>query len=87
MPDTKTLAHRPPARHRHLGMSIPTKNTAEVVNLKRARKDKARRERENEAEANRRRFGRTKAQKAADKDAEARTRRTLDDKVLDREKP
>ena len=87
MPDTRTLAHRPTARHRHLGMSIPTKNTAEVVNLKRARKDKARRERENEAEANRRRFGRTKAQKAADKDAEARTRRTLDDKVLDREKP
>jgi hypothetical protein len=68
-------------------MSIPTKNTAEVVNLKRARKDKARRERENEAEANRRRFGRTKAQKAADKDAEARTRRTLAGKVLDREKP
>ena len=34
-----------------------------------------------------RRFGRTKAQKAADKDAEARTRRALDDKVLDREKP
>jgi hypothetical protein len=68
-------------------MNPPTKNTAEVVNLKRARKDKARRERENEAEANRRRFGRTKAEKAADKDAEARTRRTLDDKVLDREKP
>ena len=87
MPDAKTLAHRPPARHRHLRMSKKTKNTAEVVNLKRARKDKARRERENEAEANRRRFGRTKAEKAADKDAEARSRRTLDDKVLDREKP
>ena len=87
MPDAKTLAHRPPARHRHLRMSTPTKNTAEVVNLKRARKEKARRERENEAEANRRRFGRTKAEKAADKDAEARSRRTLDDKVLDREKP
>ena len=60
---------------------------AEIVNLKRARKDKARREYENEAEANRRRFGRTKAQKAADKDAEARARRTLDDKALDRDKP
>ena len=60
---------------------------ADVVNLKRARKDKARHQRENEAEANRRRFGRTKAQKAADKDAEARAQRTLDDKVLDREKP
>ena len=46
---------------------------AEIVNLKRARKDKALRERQNEAETNRRRFGRTKAQKAADKDAEART--------------
>jgi hypothetical protein len=68
-------------------MSTPTKNMAEIVNLKRARKDKALRERENEAETNRRRFGRTKAQKAADRDAEARTLRTLDDKVLDREKP
>ena len=60
---------------------------ADIVNLKRVRKDKARRERQGEAEDNRRRFGRTKAQKAADKDAEARTRRALDDKVLDREKP
>jgi Domain of unknown function (DUF4169) len=68
-------------------MNTPTKNMAEVVNLRRARKDKALRDRENEAEANRRRFGRTKAQKAADKDAEARSRRVLDDKVLDREKP
>jgi hypothetical protein len=68
-------------------MSTPTKNMAEIVNLKRARKDKALHEGENEAEANRRRFGRTKAQKAADRDAEARARRTLDDKVLDREKP
>jgi hypothetical protein len=68
-------------------MNTATKNMAEIVNLKRARKDKARRERDNEADANRRRFGRTKAQKAADKDAEARTRRTLDDKALDRDKP
>ena len=60
---------------------------ADIVNLRRARKDKARHERESEAAANRRRFGRTKAQKAADKDAEARSRRALDDKVLDREKP
>ena len=36
---------------------------AEIVNLRRARKDKARRERESEADANRRRFGRTKAEK------------------------
>jgi hypothetical protein len=68
-------------------MNTPTKNMAEVVNLKRARKDKARHQRESEAEANRRRFGRTKAQKTADTDAEARARRTLDDKALDREKP
>jgi hypothetical protein len=68
-------------------MNTATKNMADIVNLRRARKDKARRERQGEAEANRRRFGRTKAQKAADKDAEARAQRTLDDKVLDREKP
>ena len=60
---------------------------ADIVNLKRARKDKVRRERASEAEANRRRFGRTKEQKAADKDAETRGRRTLDDKLLDSEKP
>jgi len=60
---------------------------ADIVNLKRARKNKVLRERQSEAEANRRRFGRTKAQKAADKDAEARTRRGLDDKLLDRENP
>jgi hypothetical protein len=60
---------------------------ADITNLRRARKDKVLRERQSEAEANRRRFGRTKAQKAADKDAAARTRRGLDDKLLDREKP
>ena len=87
MPDNERLAHRPAARHRHFGMNTTAKNMADIVNLKRARKDKARRERQGEAEANRRRFGRTKAQKAADKDAEARTRRALDDKALDREKP
>ena len=56
---------------------------AEIVNLKQVRKDKARREREREAEANRQRFGRTKAQKAADKDAATRERREHDDKKLD----
>ncbi|MBI3196948.1 MAG: DUF4169 family protein [Rhodospirillales bacterium] len=60
---------------------------AEIVNLRRARKDKARRDRESEADANRRRFGRTKAEKSADKDAETRARRSLDAKRLDREKP
>ena len=87
MPDNERLAHRPATRHRHFGMSTTAKNMADIVNLKRVRKDKARRERQGEAEANRRRFGRTKTQKAADKDAEARTRRALDDKALDREKP
>jgi len=58
---------------------------AEIVNLRRARKDKARRDREVEADANRRRFGRTKSQKAADKQAEDRTRRTLDGKLIDKE--
>ena len=60
---------------------------ADIVNLKRARKDKARREHDSEAQANRRRFGRTKAEKAADKDAEARARRDIDGKLIEREKP
>lgn len=60
---------------------------AEIVNLRRVRKDKARRDRESEADANRRRFGRTKAEKTADKDAETRTRRSLDGKQLEPEKP
>jgi hypothetical protein len=58
---------------------------AEIVNLRRARKDKARRERESEADANRRRFGRTKAEKAADKDAQERNRRDIDGKKIDRD--
>ncbi len=59
---------------------------ADIVNLKRARKDKARRERDSEADANRRRFGRTKAQKAADRDAEARSRQSLVGKRLEPDK-
>ena len=59
---------------------------ADIVNLRRARKDKARRERESDAAASRRRFGRTKAQKAADKDAAARGRRDLDGKLLEADK-
>ena len=87
MPDIERLAHRPAARHRHFVMSRATENMADIVNLKRARKDKALRERQSEAEANRRRFGRTRAQKAADKDAEARNRRDIDGKLIEREKP
>jgi len=60
---------------------------ADVINLRRARKDKARRENEREAEANRLRFGRTKARKNADRDAEARGRRSLDDKRLEPNEP
>ncbi len=59
----------------------------EIVNLKRVGKDKARRDRENEADANRRRFGRTKAEKTADKDAETRARQSLAGKRLETEKP
>ena len=58
---------------------------AEIVNLRRARKDKARQQRASEADANRRRFGRTKAEKAADKDAEERPRREIDGKKIDRD--
>jgi len=58
---------------------------AEIVNLRRARKDKARRQRESEADANRRRFGRTRAEKAADKDAQERATRDIDGKKIDRD--
>jgi len=60
---------------------------ADIVNLRGARKDKARRARDSEADANRRRFGRTKAEKAIEKDAKARARREIDGKLIDREKP
>lgn len=56
---------------------------AEIVNLKRVRKDKARREHDRAAEANRLRFGRTQAQKAADKDAQERKRRAMDERKLE----
>jgi hypothetical protein len=58
---------------------------AEIVNLRRARKDKARQQRESEADANRRRFGRTKAEKATDKDAQDRSQRAVDGKKIDRD--
>lgn len=56
---------------------------AEIVNLKKARKEKARADDARQAETNRRRFGRTKAQKAADKDSEARTEREIAGKKLE----
>jgi hypothetical protein len=58
---------------------------AEIVNLRRARKDRARQQRESEADANRRRFGRTKAEKANDKDVRERARRDIDSKKIDRD--
>ena len=58
---------------------------ADIVNLRRARKDKARREREAAADANRRRFGRTKAEKTADRDAKERAARDIEGKKLGRE--
>jgi hypothetical protein len=52
--------------------------TAEIVNLRRARKAKARIEREKEAEANRIAFGRTKAEKAATEAERKRSVRAID---------
>jgi len=68
-----------------LGISQDDVTMAEIVNLRRARKDKARRQRESEADANRRRFGRTRAEKAADKDAQERATRDIDGKKIDRD--
>ena len=56
---------------------------AEIINLRRARKERQRRDKESEAATNRRRFGRTKAQKAADEDTADRHDRTLDGKRLE----
>ena len=56
---------------------------AEIINLKKARKEKARSDRSTEADANRRRFGRTRAEKQADKDAEERARKSHDDRRLE----
>jgi hypothetical protein len=52
---------------------------AEIVNLRRARKAKARGEREASAQENRRRFGRTKAEKAKEVAEREKAARTLDD--------
>jgi len=58
---------------------------AEIVNLRRARKDKERRARESEADANRRRFGRTRAEKAQDKAEATRARSDIDGKKLEQD--
>jgi hypothetical protein len=59
---------------------------AEIINLRQARKDRARRERNTEADANRRRFGRTRAEKKADKDAEERAQKLHQDRQLEPDK-
>jgi hypothetical protein len=56
---------------------------AEIVNLRRVRKDKTRREQAREADANRLRFGRTRVQKRADQDAQQRAERAHEDKKLE----
>ena len=52
--------------------------TGKVVNLRAARKAKAREAAKSEADANAARFGRTKAERAAEEDAKARATRHLD---------
>jgi Domain of unknown function (DUF4169) len=58
---------------------------AEIINLKRARKDKARRERDVQAAANRQLFGRTRAEKKRDQDTAEQERKSLEGKRLDGE--
>ena len=52
--------------------------SAEIVNLRQARKRKAREEREARAEDNRLKFGRTKAEKQASKHERAVLEKTVD---------
>jgi hypothetical protein len=52
--------------------------TAEIVNLRRARKAKARTAKEREAEANRIAFGRTRAEKLATDAERVRAERAID---------
>ena len=56
---------------------------AEIINLNRARKAKARVDKSARAEENRVRFGRTKAEKQAEASEKARIARTLDDAKRD----
>jgi hypothetical protein len=51
---------------------------AEIINLHRFRKEKARREKATVSEENRVRFGRTRAERALDRIAAERNRRHLD---------
>jgi len=53
---------------------------AEIINLRQARKQRDRQEKESRAAANRVRFGRTKAERRQARDEEARKARDLDGK-------
>jgi hypothetical protein len=55
----------------------------DVVNLNRFRKAKEKAVREAQAAANRTRYGRTKEQRAREKDEAARTAKDLDSKKID----
>jgi hypothetical protein len=56
---------------------------AEIVNLRRLRKRKARDDAASKADANRAKFGRTKAEKARDEKKAAHLKRTVDHSKLD----
>lgn len=56
---------------------------ADIINLNRARKQRARAEKSATAEKNRVRFGRTKAEKTADRAETAKIDRLLDDTKRD----
>jgi hypothetical protein len=60
---------------------------ADVVNLRRARKQRNRAEKEQAAQENRVRFGRTKAGKASDTAARERQQRIVDGARLEDETP
>lgn len=57
---------------------------AEIINLRQARKNKQRAEKEDKAEANRRAFGRTKAEKHLKKAEDLKATRKLDGHKLDK---
>jgi hypothetical protein len=56
---------------------------AEIINLNKARKARARAEKPIRAQENRVRFGRTRSEKAADAAEKARVAKTLDDSKRD----
>lgn len=59
---------------------------AEIINLRLARKARARRDEQNTADANRRLFGRTQSEKRRDKAEADRLSKQLDQSKLGREK-